>query len=843
MVDFNKINPEDAQKIMGALKDGRIDKNEAKTLGLTPQEAEALNKAFSSGAAEIGDFVLKNEGKSQDGKKQYTKTLTKRNFVMKSGRRVEAYTDKANNTTYKYYAADGTELKEDYFKKKEGWQGKQVSITEDGRLCVEKQASVGETVKKGGIVIGATTLLGGLVGGIVGFFGGGVGAVPGAAGGAKLGALVGATLVGLTSCTPEEPEFYDNSQINISTDTDISVESVVQQIDIDKLIEALHSGNDDLKTFLAGYLNKILDALGEQSDTQSLTLDFIAEILEMLKENDRTNEEIVNYLAQLLEAYNINVENNAEFQQKVLDMMNNFGVDIKTIVNLLGAIDGDMGKLDTILQLLSKIQNQDENFQKQMLNMLISFGKVSEDRFNELMEAMQNDSTKLDAIAQLLAKIQNQDEKFQQKVLEMLAQLGIQVTDSLTAILEVIGNDSEKLDAIAQLLAKMQNQDEQFQQNVLNMLARFGKEFGASLNDILEAIGNDSAKLDAIAQLLAKIQNQDEKFQQKVLKMLAQLGVQASESLTAILEAIGNDSAKLDAIAQLLAKMQDQDEKFQQKVVDMLAQLGIQVTDSLTAILDAIGNDSAKLDAIAQLLAKIDNNIQKYGEDGQELGNKILEAINKLGVDISSKLTQILEVANNSSNDGKAIMELLDKVLAKLDTMDANQQASAKAIIDAIANIKIEGGGSGNVDLSSLEKMLSELLELTSKNNGLLEDIDGKMDVINLTIERAKNEILAQMNKGDATTEAILNALNEFKNISTANDKEILSKMDTIINILNNIKDSTYDNTELMAKLDDILAAIKDHNVTVDITGKVTCECNCGGDHEGILGDLEDILG
>ena len=188
-------------------------------------------------------------------------------------------------------------------------------------------------------------------------------------------------------------------------------------------------------------------------------------------------------------------------------------------------------------------------------------------------------------------------------------------------------------------------------------------------------------------------------------------------------------------------------------------------------------------------------------------------------------------------------MALLDKVLEKLDTMDANQQASAKAIIDAIAKIKIEGGGSGNVDLSSLEKMLSELLELTSKNNGLLEDIDGKMDVINLTIERAKNEILAQMNKGDATTEAILNALNEFKNISTANDKEILSKMDTIINILNNIKDSTYDNTELMAKLDDILAAIKDHNVTVDITGKVTCECNCGCNHEGILCDLEDILG
>ena len=169
--------------------------------------------------------------------------------------------------------------------------------------------------------------------------------------------------------------------------------------------------------------------------------------------------------------------------------------------------------------------------------------------------------------------------------------------------------------------------------------------------------------------------------------------------------------------------------------------------------------------------------------------------------------------------------------------MDSN----TKDIIDAITNIKV--GDGGNVDLSSLEKMLSELLQLTSKNNSLLESIDGKMDVINLTIERAKEEILAKMNQNDANTTAILNALNEFKNISDANSKEILAKMDTIINVLNNIKDSTYDDTALMAKLDEILAAIKDHNITVDITGKVTCDCNCGGNHEGIIGDLEDILG
>ena len=73
-IDFNKLNPEEAQKIINALKDGRINDTEAKALKLTPQEQEALNKAFSSGEVQIGDFVLVNKGKSKDGKKQYTQT-------------------------------------------------------------------------------------------------------------------------------------------------------------------------------------------------------------------------------------------------------------------------------------------------------------------------------------------------------------------------------------------------------------------------------------------------------------------------------------------------------------------------------------------------------------------------------------------------------------------------------------------------------------------------------------------------------------------------------------------------------------------------------------------------
>ena len=75
-IDFNKLNPEEAQKIINALKDGRINDNEAKDLKLTKAEQEALNKAFSGEGSEvqIGDFVLVNKGKSKDGKMQYSET-------------------------------------------------------------------------------------------------------------------------------------------------------------------------------------------------------------------------------------------------------------------------------------------------------------------------------------------------------------------------------------------------------------------------------------------------------------------------------------------------------------------------------------------------------------------------------------------------------------------------------------------------------------------------------------------------------------------------------------------------------------------------------------------------
>ena len=492
------------------------------------------------------------------------------------------------------------------------------------------------------------------------------------------------------------------------------------------------------------------------------------------------------------------------------DILNQILASMTENNNLLTEIKNSIGDNSAVLEALVGIQNSLD-----VLTSLVAEAPDYSDQLQDIIDQINDGNTKIETIQYLI-----------EQLLKEVAANGDTQVDILAMLQEIQNSNISEGEKLVQMLELLKNIDTNIE-NIYNVI-----------NEIKDSFGDDQGIKDALDALIKLVQEgnakQDvtNKMLSKLLEMM-QNGV-SKDDIKAIIEAISQNGDKIDAVNQFLNKIQNQDLEFQEKILAVLADLGTSSVDVMNQILTAIGGNGEKLDAIAQLLAKIDNNVEKYGEEGKELGNKILKAINKLGVDISGQLTQILDVINSDADTGKNIESLLQKVLEKMDS-------NTKDIIDAITNIKV--GDGGNVDLSSLEKMLSELLQLTSKNNSLLESIDGKMDVINLTIERAKEEILAKMDQNDANTTAILKALNEFKNISDANSKKILAKMDTIINVLNNIKDSTYDDTALMAKLDEILAAIKDHNITVDITGKVTCDCNCGGNHEGIIGDLEDILG
>ena len=883
-----------------------------KKVGLTVEETKVLAEYFAGQPeAPVDGFQRKPD----------------KTFILKSGRKVEVYTEKNGEKTFKYRASDGTPLNETYFLKEEGLTGRHFTMNSKGNLVTVKDtesasssesesgffAKAWDKIKKDvsgyaqnftnawnnsegvlettGALIGAVTktatdvvknqanniekgveeLTGSKIAGQVASYATGAGLVADAVEAVEkfgdwssdkirnaaqnytgterellLGfadfvddmnaadiALMFAGGAGAAKYAKDLPKILNLLQkaavpaagvavlgTMASCDEDISQEvnlTINQNSSLEEAIDALLQGQ--LVT------NQILAAILEREIANGATINDIKELVS-------GNSYILTQLVDAMSQNNTlltDIRNNMQAgDEAVLEAIISLQNSVDVLSSLVAEQPEYSGQLSAIIDAietgnksLSELKSMVDNLFVQLKNN----GQIQGDilaKLEEIQNSGKSDSEKLTAMLELLANINSKLDIIIGKLVQEFEN-DQAVKNALNTIIALVDAGNAKSDITNQMLEKL-----------LTMM-----ENGVSKDDIkaiIEAISKNGDKIDDVNFFLNKIQNQNQEFQQKVLDMVAKYG----DAVFKLLETAQGSDAKLDAIAQLLAKIQNQDEKFQKDVLNILDNINIpggkDYTEVLNKILDAVKGNDAKLDAIAQLLAKIQNQDEKFQQN-------ILNAINTLGVDISSKLTQILNVVNTSGETGKAITDLLNKVLEKLDSMDSNRKAEAEAIIDAIANIKVDGGGNGNVDLSSVEKMLSELLDLTAKNNGLLESIDGKMDVINVTIETAKNEILAKMDKNDANTTAILNALNEFKNISNANDKAILEKMDTIINILNNIEDNKYDDTDLMAKLDDILAAIKDHEVKVEVNGKVTCECNCGGNHEGILGDLEQVLG
>ena len=121
--------------------------------------------------------------------------------------------------------------------------------------------------------------------------------------------------------------------------------------------------------------------------------------------------------------------------------------------------------------------------------------------------------------------------------------------------------------------------------------------------------------------------------------------------------------------------------------------------------------------------------------------------------------------------------------------------------------------------------------------------MDTKLEVINVTSKAILEKIKKESEKADKKYDKVYNLMQEIFNKLGASDVTYDdAKLLEILNKLYEMVGGKLDNID--GKLDEILNAIKDHkvNVTVDVTGKVKCECDCGKNHEGIIGDLEDLM-
>ena len=335
-------------------------------------------------------------------------------------------------------------------------------------------------------------------------------------------------------------------------------------------------------------------------------------------------------------------------------------------------------------------------------------------------------------------------------------------------------------------------------------------KFSEYFKSIIVGIADNGAKLDALYNLLAVVNQNVQSGHTAILNKMEKM----QAILDALFQRFGEFDAKitnmLNAIATAIADMAAKD-------VDLN-----KIQSTLEAILDKIGNDKAQMEQITKLLQAINANTVINGQTQLE----ILDAVknNKVPVDEIIKLLQAINA--NTVINGQTQLAILDAIkkldgnmtaqFAKLIEIgsknnDLQEKANKliEAVLEAIKKLKIEPGSQTQVDLEALIDVINaNSADLSSK----LSDIYTLLMTINANViegDSANNEILCK----------------------------ILQKLSG--------KTESPDFSAILAKLDEILKAIKDHKVTIDVTGKITVECNCGNGevHEGVIDDLDWILG
>ena len=446
-----------------------------------------------------------------------------------------------------------------------------------------------------------------------------------------------------------------------------------------------------------------------------------------------------------------------------------------------------------------------------------------------------NVTTKIDnsALAEAYNKGIQDMINFLKPYMDQLTQNQNTITDFVAQILAKLNTQGVKLDNIEELINKFiteygidaKNKDELLTKIYTAITSADQKTQDALKNiNYLLSVHNEKADetnalLTKLISLVNKLGKDGNDFGNKIIQMLSKLNLSVTASMDKLLDAVNNGNIKLDDIKVLLQKLDDDGNKNTKDILNYLGAIGFEMNGNFSKLIEAVKDNKISLDEIKNMLAQLNALVNDNNAQNKELGNKILDALGKLGFDISANFTAVLEAINKGVAGADSLRDLLEKVLEK-------QDKNTKAIIEAIGNIKV--GSGGTVDLSSIKKMLAELLKQSQKNGNILSNIDAKTDVIATTTKSILEALNKEFGKNDERYKNINNLLTVIanKNNGNGNDKVLLEKLDKILQ-----------------KLDEIKDAIKNHKVEVDVTGKVTCECNCGSKHEGILGDLNDLLG
>ncbi len=383
----------------------------------------------------------------------------------------------------------------------------------------------------------------------------------------------------------------------------------------------------------------------------------------------------------------------------------------------------------------------------------------------KIYDALIAQGKSMEMIVQLLV----QNNKDNAEIIALLQGLGMDM-GTITSLLK---DANAKLGDMFVLMGNM-NLEQQEQTEVLDQLAADNKEFRSYLENIWaaqkEGIKLSEKQIDILNNILA---NQIEYGDNAEVKALLNLiSAKLSESIAQDKELSEQEQAKMDTVLMYIAAV------------------GYDMNVNQSAILQQLLASNGKQDEIIDILNKQTQIIEANGEQGKLYAEQIMQYIAAVGFDMNMRLSELLDAVNNG--------------VVKLDEAIDWLKSINKLVAEA-------DGSNGNVtvDLSEIEKMLEQSIQLNNQTNGMLADMIKQNDVL-------------------------IGIVKAFKAEAAEYNQEIADYFQEVIDGLKNEGKCDVDFDSLMQKLDAILEAIKNH--------KCECDCNGDGSNEGIIGGLDDLL-
>ena len=434
--------------------------------------------------------------------------------------------------------------------------------------------------------------------------------------------------------------------------------------------------------------------------------------------------------------------------------------------------------------------------------------------------------------------------------------------------IKVINNYDDCLAALKALQQQVTFADQNNQKKIddlLKLISDFMKQNQADFKDLKDGLKTTNETVQNIDSLMETLVNQ---VSQKLLDAIDAVKKSINDNGVMIGEKLDTTNEKLETANGILAEIRD-------LLSNLPNNLKVMFQDDINAIINGIADNGDKLDSMNKILKWINTNLKKNNELTKENGKK-LDNLFALMKKFSQRTgTQLDVIIGKLTAQGKRI----DDLMTLLCRLDANQEERNNKVINAINNAAGYLGSYIHDAASSLTSVLvdgfnavittneagfNSLIQQGNTTNGLLAQIG---NVVNAIYEKPVAQfdsagIIRAIQDNGVTLEALyagLSVVNDNIVQSDANNVKLLnailanlpkgqaaSEGKDYTNLLNAILNKIPSDS-CKCDVDAIVNAINNKEISVTIEGGKCC-CGQGENynptvHEGVLTDLEDLLG